>query len=91
MLSGKERAELRKAANSLDTIMQIGKGGLEAASLKQIDDALTARELIKIRVLETCALSVRETAEKAASETGSECIQVIGSRFVLWRKKPVKN
>lgn len=73
-------------ANGLDTIMQIGKGDIEAASIKQIDDALEARELIKIRVLETCPLSPKEAAEKAAGATGSEIIQVIGSRFVLYRK-----
>lgn len=88
MLTGKERAQYRKEANGLETIMQIGKGGLEETSIRQIDEALTARELIKIRVLETCSESVREIATAAAEATNSECIQVIGSKFVLWRKKP---
>lgn len=86
MLTGKERAQYRKEANGLETIMQIGKGGLEEASIRQIDEALTARELIKIRVLETCSESVREIAAAAAEATHSECIQVIGAKFVLWRK-----
>ncbi len=90
MLTGKERAQYRKEANGLETIMQIGKGGLEEASIRQIDEALTARELIKIRVLETCSESAREIATVAAEATHSECIQVIGAKFVLWRKKPEK-
>lgn len=85
-MTGKERAVLRKMANGLDTIMQIGKGDIEAASVKQIDDALEARELIKIKVLETCSLSPKEAAQEAAEATGSEIIQVIGSKFVLYRK-----
>ncbi len=90
MLTGKERAQYRKEANGLETIMQIGKGGLEAASIKQIDDALTARGLIKIRVLETCEFTARDMAAAAAQATNSECIQVIGAKFVLWREKPEK-
>ena len=69
MLTGKERAQYRKEANGLETIMQIGKGGLEETSVRQIDEALTARELIKIRVLETCSESVREVATSAAEAT----------------------
>lgn len=88
MLTGKERAALRKTANSLQTIMQIGKGGLEAASMKQIDDALTARELIKLRVLPGCPITARDAAAQAAAGTGAEVIQVVGTRFVLWRRKP---
>ena len=90
MLTGKERAAYRKMANPLQTIMQIGKGGLEAASIKQIDDALTARELIKLRVLESCPFTAAEAAAKAAEATGAEVIQVVGTRFVLWRKRPEK-
>lgn len=91
MLTGKQRANLRKLANSLDTILQIGKGNIEQPLIKQVDDALTAREMIKIRVLtETSALSPREAADVLSSETNSEVIQVIGSRIVLYRRNPEK-
>ncbi|MGI6530547.1 MAG: YhbY family RNA-binding protein [Clostridia bacterium] len=91
MLTGKQRANLRKLANNLDTIIQIGKGNIEQPLIKQVDDALAARELIKVRVLtETSALTPREAADILAEATNSEVIQVIGSRIVLFRRNPEK-
>lgn len=88
MLTSKQRAYLRSLANSLDTILMVGKSGMSPELVKQADDALTARELIKGRALETAPLSPRDAAEELARETGAEVVQVIGTRFVLYRRHP---
>ena len=84
-LTSKQRAQLRGLANSIDTILQVGKDGIGANLIKQADDALEARELIKGRVLENSMLSPREAAEQLAPLTRSEVVQVIGTKFVLYR------
>lgn len=92
MLTSKQRAQLRALANPIETILQVGKSGVGEQLIKQVDDALTARELIKLRVLETAPGSVREIAEELAQATNAEVVQTIGTRFVLYRrnnKKPV--
>ena len=86
MLNSRQRAQLRGLANSLDTIFQIGKGGVTENTVKQVDDALEARELIKLRVLETSPVSAREAADEIAEKTHSDVVQVIGTRFVLYRE-----
>ncbi len=86
MLTSKQRAHLRALANGIDTILYVGKGGLTQQVCAQADSALTARELIKGRVQEGCELTAREAADKLAEETKSETVQVIGTRFVLYRK-----
>ena len=86
MLNSRQRAQLRGLANSLETIFQIGKGGVTENTVKQVDDALEASELIKLRTLETSPVSSREAAELIAEKTGSDVVQVIGSRFVLYRE-----
>ncbi|MGI6578233.1 MAG: YhbY family RNA-binding protein [Eubacteriales bacterium] len=88
MLSSKDRAKLRAMANKIDTIVIIGKGGITENIVKQADDALKARQLIKCRVLETAFMSTREASDELAGLTGSEPVQVIGSRFVLYRPDP---
>ncbi len=88
MLTSKQRAFLRSLAMNEDTIVMIGKGGMSDAILKQADDALKARELIKGKVLETADLSSREAAEQIALATNSEVVQVIGSKWVLYRRNP---
>ena len=88
MLASKQRAYLRSLANPLDTIVMVGKSGMSPELVKQADDALTARELIKGRALETAPLSPRDAAEELARETGAEVVQVIGTRFVLYRRHP---
>ena len=85
MLNSRQRAQLRGLANSLDTIFQVGKGRTEN-TVKQVDDALEARELIKLRVLETSPVSSREAADEIAEKTHSDVVQVIGTRFVLYRE-----
>lgn len=86
MLNSRQRAQLRGLANSLDTIFQIGKGGVIENTVKQVNDALEAREIIKLRTLETSPVSSREAAEQIAEKTHSDVVQVIGSRFVLYRE-----
>ena len=92
MLTSKQRAQLRALANPIETILQVGKSGVGEQLIKQVDDALTARELINLRVLETAPGSVREIAEELAQATNADVVQTIGTRFVLYRrnnKKPV--
>ena len=86
MLNSKQRAQLRGMANGYDTILPIGKGGISGEIIKQADDALAARELIKARVLEASPLTSREAAETLAKETRSDVVQVIGSKFILYRE-----
>ena len=90
MLTSKQRAVLRGMANSMDTIFQVGKGGISDTLVAQTDDDLRARELIKLRVLENSGYTAREAAEQLAEQTGSDVVQVIGSRFVLYRRNPKK-
>lgn len=90
MLTSKQRAVLWGMANSMDTIFQVGKGGISDTLVAQTDDALRARELIKLRVLENSSYTAREAAEQLAEQTGSDVVQVIGSRFVLYRRNPKK-
>ncbi len=90
MLTSKQRAKLKALANPIETILQVGKGGIGETLIRQVDDALTARELIKIRVLETAPDSVRDTATLLAQATDSQVVQVIGTRAVLYRHNPKK-
>lgn len=87
-MTGKQRAYLRAQANGLETILYVGKGGITEAVIRQTEEALAARELIKGRVLEASPLSAREACEQLAEATGAEGIQAIGSRFVLYRPDP---
>jgi len=86
MLTGKQRSYLKSLANSMDTIMQIGKGGVTENVIKQIDDALEARELIKIKILNNSALEAKETANEIAESVRAEYVQSIGNKFVLYRE-----
>lgn len=86
MLNSSQRARLRGMANSLDTILQVGKGGITDNVVSQASDALTARELIKGRVLDSSMLSAREAADELARLCGAETVFTIGSRFVLYRE-----
>ena len=84
-LTSKQRAQLRGLASALDTIIHIGKDGISDNLVKQADDALEARELIKGKVLENSMLTAREAAEELKMATRSEVVQVIGNKFVLYR------
>ena len=85
-LTSKQRAQLRGLANTLDTIVQVGKDGISENLIKQVDDALEARELIKCRVLENSMLTAREACAELSVATRSEGVQVIGTKFVLYRR-----
>ena len=86
MLTSKQRAQLRAMANSYDTILQIGKGGITDQVIAQADTALEARELIKAQVLETAGLETREAANELAGRVNADVVQVIGRRFVMYRE-----
>ncbi len=86
MLNSRQRAQLRAMANDMETILQIGKSGINGNTVKQVTDALEARELIKLRILETCPTNVRETADSLAEAAECDVVQVIGSRFILYKE-----
>lgn len=86
MLNSRQRAQLRGMANTYEAIFQVGKGGINEQLIKQVDEALEARELIKLRVLETCPDTSRVAADKIAERVGADVVQVIGYRFVLYRE-----
>lgn len=90
-LTSKQRAQLRGLANGIDTILHVGKDGLGDNLIKQADDALEARELIKGKVLENSMLTAREAVEDLAKATRSEVVQVIGTKFVLYRQSHNKD
>ena len=90
-LTSRQRAQLRSLANGIDTILIIGKEGIGDNLVKQVNDALEARELIKGKVLENSPLTPREAAEELAPLTRSEVVQVIGTKFVLYRPSHKKD
>ncbi|MBQ5390226.1 MAG: ribosome assembly RNA-binding protein YhbY [Clostridia bacterium] len=90
MLTSKQRAKLRSMGTSLDTIFQIGKGGISEETVKQISNALEARELIKARVLENSGYTAREAADALAEATEADVVAVTGTRFVLYRESKTK-
>ena len=90
-LTSKQRSQLRGLANRIDTILIVGKEGIGDNLVKQANDALEARELIKGKVLENSLLSPREAAEELAPLTRSEIVQVIGTKFVLFRPSHKKD
>ena len=85
MLTSKQRAQLRGLAATEDTIVHIGKGGITENIITQMSDALKARELVKGRVLENSLLTAREACDQLA-----EPVQVIGSKFVLYKRNEQK-
>ncbi|MBR4766381.1 MAG: ribosome assembly RNA-binding protein YhbY [Clostridia bacterium] len=88
-MTSKERAALRAQANSLDALFQIGKGGISDSVIKQTEEALRARELIKVKILlESAPESPRETADQLAAATGSDVVQLIGGTIVLYKENP---
>lgn len=85
MLTSKERAELRSQANTLDTTLMVGKGGITDALIAEADNQLTTRELVKGKVLEGAMMTPREVCDALCQQTGAEGIAVIGTKFVIYR------
>lgn len=85
MITSKQRAYLRGLANDIPTIMQIGKGGLTENQLKTFSDALEARELIKLSVLDNCGAAPREVLDALAEALGAEAVAATGKKIVLYR------
>jgi len=86
LITSKQRKYLRSLANTLRPLLQIGKSGINPNLVKQLDDALEARELVKATVLQSTPDSVEEISRRLAEMTGSELVQVIGNKFVVYRE-----
>lgn len=86
LMTSKERAYLKGLANRVPSLYQVGKDGISENMIKQIDDALSARELIKGNVLENSMMSAWDVAKELAEKTNSQVVQVIGNRFILYRR-----
>lgn len=91
MITSKQRSYLRSLANNIEPIVQIGKEGIDDRVLNQIDEALEARELIKLTVLKNSFLTAREACDEVCERLSSEPVQVIGNRFVIYRKSKNKS
>lgn len=90
MITSKQRSYLRGLANNMDPIFQIGKGGIDPNFLKQVADALEAREIIKIKVLENSGYGTREASDEICKEIGCEGIQAIGNKIVVYKRSENK-
>lgn len=90
MLNSRQRAQLRGLANSIDTIVHVGKDDVTPAVVAQAADALKARELIKGRVLNNSMLTAREACTILCEQCGADPVQVIGSKFVIYKANPQK-
>lgn len=87
-LNSKQRSKLRSMSNKLDSIFQLGKEGIGEETCRHLDNLLRTRELIKLTVLKTCPLSVRDAADGLAAYCSAEVVQVIGRKVVLYRFSP---
>ena len=85
MLTSKQRAEFRAQANSLETTLIVGKEGVTEAVIAEAERLLTARELVKGKVLETALMSAREVSDEICEATGADGISCVGYKFVIWR------
>lgn len=86
MITSKQRSYLRRLANEIDPIFQIGKGGIGENMIRQINDALEARELIKVNVLKNAIADTSDICHRIAELTGADVVQVIGNKFVLYKE-----
>ncbi|MCF8020789.1 50S RNA-binding protein [Petrocella atlantisensis] len=84
-MNSKQRAYLKKLANTLEPIFQVGKGGASPELTEGINEALEKRELIKVTVLKNCIYEVKDIAEMISERTHAQVVQVIGRKFVLYR------
>lgn len=88
MLTSKQRAHLKSIASTEDTILQVGKNGIVDTLVTQVSDALKAREIVKMKVLEGAMLTPAEAAAELSEKTKSEVVQVIGNKLVLFKRNP---
>lgn len=86
MLTSKQRSYLKGLANNTEVITHIGKEGITDAFLKQLDDALEAREIVKVNVQKNSVLDTKEAANEVAKHARAEFVQAIGRKFVVYRK-----
>ena len=86
MITTKQRSYLRGLAMNLDPLMQVGKDAIKEESLKQIEEMLLARELVKIRVLNNCSEATKTIANKVANKIGCDIVQIIGRIFVIYKR-----
>ncbi|MBE6112605.1 MAG: ribosome assembly RNA-binding protein YhbY [Peptococcaceae bacterium] len=90
MLSGKEKRYLRSLANTIDPVVQVGKASVNESVLFSLNEALEARELVKVKVLKNCLDEVKDVAQELAEQGNAELVQVIGRNVVLYRPNPEK-
>ena len=90
MITSKQRAYLRSLSSDLDTIFQIGKGGISEETCNQLSNALEARELVKVKVLDNSGYTAKEAANEIAEVIGCEVVSCVGSKFVLYRESVKK-
>ncbi len=90
MLTGKQKRFLRSMANTMDPIVQVGKGSVTESVLFSLNEALEARELIKVKILKNCLDEVDVVADALAEQAKAELVQVIGRNVVLYRQHPKK-
>ncbi len=86
MITSKQRAILRKHANGLETIFQIGKSGISEQTVTEITAAIKVREMVKVKVHETALITAREAAQTLAEQIECDIVQTIGTRFVLYKR-----
>lgn len=84
-MTSKQRAYLRSMANTMETILYVGKDGIVPGTIKQASDALEAREIIKCAIQQNCPLTAREALNEMCAQLGAEPVQCIGRRFVMYR------
>ena len=90
MLSGKEKRYLRSLANTVDPVVQVGKASVNESVLFSLNEALDARELVKVKVLKNCLDEVKDVAQELSDQSKAELVQVIGRNVVLYRPNPEK-
>lgn len=88
MLTSKQRAKLKSVAMTEDTIFQVGKNGIPDTLVTQVSDALKAREIVKMKVLDSSPVTAQEAAAELSEKTKSEVVQVIGNKLVLFKRNP---
>jgi RNA-binding protein len=89
-LTGKARRHMRALGHSLDVVLHVGKAGISDALLEELDQVLTAHELVKVRILRECPLERDKAAEQLASRSGAEHVQSVGNVLLIYRKGPEK-